>query len=116
MLLHYITGLGILLFGAIHVWTLFFTYPLQETIWETTLRFDSLPYAVLPVYRNILFAASLFGLLLCTTIHAMNGIRAVIAELIGARIRWVEAVLVAVGVFLVVYGTRTILIANNLLV
>jgi len=62
MLLHYITGLGILLFGAIHVWTLFFTYPLQETIWETTLRFDSLPYAVLPVYRNILFAASLFGL------------------------------------------------------
>jgi succinate dehydrogenase hydrophobic anchor subunit len=114
MLLHYITGIGILVFGSIHIATVFFTYPLQDTIWETTLRFDSIPYAVLPVYRNALLAASLFGLLLCTTVHAMNGLRTIIAELIGARKRWVEALLVAVGVFLMVYGTRTILIAHAL--
>ncbi|GBC71515.1 hypothetical protein HRbin02_01300 [Candidatus Calditenuaceae archaeon HR02] len=114
MLLHYITGIGILVFGSIHIATVFLTYPFQGTIWETTLRFDSIPYAILPVYRNALLAASLFGLLLCTTIHAMNGLRSIIAELIGARKRWVETLLVAVGAFLLVYGTRTILIANAL--
>ncbi|MCS7146287.1 MAG: hypothetical protein RMJ28_01795 [Nitrososphaerota archaeon] len=114
MLMHYLSGLGILLFGAVHIFTIFFTYPFQATIWETTLKFDSIPFAILPVYRNALLAASLFGLLLCTTVHAMNGLRTVIAELVGFRNKWVDRILIAVGVFLTVYGLRTILIAHLL--
>jgi succinate dehydrogenase hydrophobic anchor subunit len=114
MLLHYATGLGILVFGAIHVWVVFFTYPLQDTIWETTLQFDNLPFAVLPVYRNTLLALSLFGLLVCTTVHAINGLRVIIIELFGPRgiTTLLTKVLIGLGAFLVIYGTRTILIAN----
>lgn len=114
MLLHYVTGLAILFFGGVHVWTLFFTYPFQETIWETTLRFDSIPYAVLPVYRNILLAGSLLGLLASTTIHAFNGLKIILAELIGGRNKWIDRALVVVGAFILIYGTRTILIAHML--
>lgn len=114
MLLHYFTGIGILIFGGVHVFTLFFTYPLQATIWETTLRFDSIPYAVLPVYRNTLLATSLSGLLICTTIHAMNGLRTVIAELLGSRKKWVDMALIGLGAFLIFYGLRTIIIAHML--
>ncbi|MEM0445661.1 MAG: hypothetical protein QXO86_02120 [Nitrososphaerota archaeon] len=114
MLLHYATGLAILLFGGIHIWTLFFTYPFQGTIWETTMRFDSMPYAILPVYRNTLLALSLLGLLVSTTIHAFNGLRIILAELIGKRNIWIERGLFAIGAFLVIYGTRTILIAHML--
>jgi len=114
-LLHYVTGVGILVFGAIHVYTVFLTHPLQGIVWETTLRLDSLPYAILPVYRNVVLAASLFGLLLCTTIHAMNGLRTVLSELLRRRLKWVDRGLIILGAFLMIYGTRTILIAHSLL-
>ncbi len=114
MLLHYATGLGILVFGAVHVFVVFFTYPLQGTIWETTLKFDNIHFAILPVYRNAVLAASLWGLLLCTTIHSMNGLRVILLELLGERIvtRVLSRLLFLVGAFIMIYGTRTIIVAN----
>lgn len=116
MLLHYVTGIGILVTGAVHLWVVFFTVPLDQTIWETTMLFDNHPYAIMSVYRNALLASTLWLLLVFTTFHAMNGIRVIVMELIPDR-RLVSAakwVLVAVGLFLVVYGTRTILIAYSI--
>ena len=116
MLLHYVTGIGILITGAVHLWVVFFTVPLDQTIWETTMLFDNHPFAILSVYRNALLASTLWLLLVFTTYHAMNGIRVILMELIPNRsfvsaIKWV---LIALGLFLVIYGTRTILIAYNI--
>ncbi len=114
MLLHYVTGLGILVTGAVHIWVVFFTVPLDQTIWETTMLFDNHPFAVMSVYRNVLLASSLWFLLVFTTFHAMNGIRVILMELIPDRrfTRVAKWLLIALGLFLVVYGTRTILIAH----
>jgi succinate dehydrogenase hydrophobic anchor subunit len=116
MLLHYVTGLGILITGAVHIWVVFFTVPLDQTIWETTMLFDDHPFAILSVYRNALLASTLWLLLIFTTFHAMNGIRVIIMELIpDERVtRAAKWLLIALGVFLVVYGTRTILIAHSI--
>ncbi|MEN3047751.1 MAG: hypothetical protein ABDH63_03100 [Candidatus Caldarchaeales archaeon] len=114
MLLHYVSGIGILVFGAVHLFTVFFTKPLGETIWETTMLFEGHRFAVLEVYRNALLATSLWFLLLFTTIHALNGLRVIITELFPVRaVRTASKyVLLALGVFLMVYGTRTIIIAH----
>lgn len=116
MLLHYVTGLGILITGAVHIWVVFFTVPLDQTIWETTMLFDDHPFAILSVYRNALLASTLWLLLVFTTFHAMNGIRVIIMELIpDERVtRAAKWLLIALGVFLVVYGTRTILVAHSI--
>lgn len=116
MLLHYVTGLGILLTGAVHIWVVFFTVPLDQTIWETTMLFDDRPFAILSVYRNALLASTLWLLLVFTTFHAMNGIRVIIMELIPDErvMRAAKWLLIALGVFLMVYGTRTILIAYSI--
>ncbi len=116
MLLHYVTGLGILITGAVHIWVVFFTVPLDQTIWETTMLFDDHPFAILSVYRNALLASTLWLLLVFTTFHALNGVRGIIMELIpNERImRAAKWLLIALGVFLVVYGTRTILIAHSI--
>jgi succinate dehydrogenase hydrophobic anchor subunit len=116
MLLHYVMGLGILITGAVHIWVVFFTVPLDQTIWETTMLFDDHPFAILSVYRNALLASTLWLLLVFTTFHAMNGIRVIIMELIPDErvMRAAKWLLIALGVFLVVYGTRTILIAYSI--
>ena len=116
MLLHYVTGLGILITGAVHIWVVFFTVPLDQTIWETTMLFDDHPFAILSVYRNALLASTLWLLLVFTTFHAMDGIRVIIMELIPYErvMRATKWLLIALGVFLVVYGTRTILIAYSI--
>lgn len=116
VLLHYVTGLGILITGAVHIWVVFFTVPLDQTIWETTMLFDDHPFSIMSVYRNALLASTLWLLLVFTTFHAMNGIRVIIMELIPYErvMRATKWLLIALGVFLVVYGTRTILIAYNI--
>ena len=116
VLLHYVTGLGILITGAVHIWVVFFTVPLDQTIWETTMLFDNHPFSIMSVYRNALLASTLWLLLVFTTFHAMNGIRVIIMELIPYErvMRATKWLLIALGVFLVVYGTRTILIAYNI--
>ncbi|MCS6788497.1 MAG: hypothetical protein NZ733_04310 [Aigarchaeota archaeon] len=114
MLLHYVTGLGILVTGGIHLFTVFFTRPLGETVWETTLLFEGHQFAILEVYRNLLLASSLWLLLLFTTFHGLNGLRVILIELfpIKAVRSATKYALLIIGVALMVYGTRTIVIAH----
>ncbi|MCS7094894.1 MAG: hypothetical protein NZ988_03680 [Thaumarchaeota archaeon] len=114
MLLHYLSGVGILIFGGIHLFTVFFTRPLGETVWETTLLFEGHQFAILEVYRNMLLASSLWFLLLFTTFHGLNGLRVILIELFPNRAvrSATRYVLLFLGFALMVYGTRTIVIAH----
>jgi succinate dehydrogenase hydrophobic anchor subunit len=107
MLLHYATGLGILVAGGVHLFTVFLTGPYSQN-----LAFSS----VIAVYRNIILAATLELLLLFVDYHALNGIRVILIEFHQGT-KWergVSWILSVAGILLLVYGTRTILIANAL--
>jgi len=107
MLLHYATGLGILVAGGVHLFTVFLTGPYLQN-----LAFGS----VIAVYRNIILAATLELLLIFVDYHALNGIRVILIEFHQGS-KWergVSWILSVAGILLLVYGTRTILIANAL--
>jgi len=107
MLLHYATGLGILVVGAVHLFTVFLTGPYLEN-----LAFNS----VMAVYRNVILAATLELLLIFVDYHALNGIRVILVEFHQGE-KWergVAWILAVAGILLLIYGTRTILIANAL--
>jgi succinate dehydrogenase hydrophobic anchor subunit len=107
MLLHYATGLGIVLAGGVHLFTVFLTGPYVQN-----LAFSS----VMMVYRNILLAVTLELLLVFVDYHALNGVRIILIEFHQGT-KWergVSWVLAVAGVLLLIYGTRTILIANAL--
>jgi succinate dehydrogenase / fumarate reductase membrane anchor subunit len=108
MLIHYITGIVVLVAGGIHLWTVFLTAPVEEN-----LRFDNTPFAVLNVYRNWILAGSLEILLLAVAFHGFNGLRVILLELHqgSAWTKAVNLVVSLVAVAVAVYGTRTILIA-----
>jgi len=111
MILHYTTGLGILVFGAIHVAVVFLTAPV-----DVNLAFDNSPFSIINVYRNVFLALSLEGLLICTSFHAFNGLRVILMELTPSRTlrRVASIIMVLLAIVLTVYGTRTILIAHLL--
>jgi succinate dehydrogenase hydrophobic anchor subunit len=107
MLLHYATGLGILVAGGVHLFTVFLTGPYLQN-----LVFSS----VIMVYRNILLAVTLELLLIFVDYHALNGVRIILIEFHQGT-NWehgVSWVLSVAGILLLIYGTRTILIANAL--
>ena len=111
MFLHYATGLGIVIVGGIHLFTVFLTGPYLQN-----LAFTGGPYSVLAVYKNIILAATLELLLLFVDYHALNGIRVILIEFHQGT-KWergVSWILAVTGILLLVYGTRTILIANAL--
>jgi succinate dehydrogenase hydrophobic anchor subunit len=111
MLLHYITGIGIVVAGGVHLFTVFLTGPYLQN-----LAFSAGPYSVIAVYRNLLLAITLELLLLFVDYHALNGIRVILIEFHQGT-KWERGVswmLTVVGILLLVYGTRTILIANAL--
>ena len=105
--MHYITGLGILIVGGVHLFTDFLTGPYLQN-----LAFG----AVIAVYKNAILAATLELLLLFVDYHALNGIRVILIEFHQgpAWERGVSWILAVAGVLLLIYGTRTILIANAL--
>jgi succinate dehydrogenase hydrophobic anchor subunit len=107
MLLHYATGLGIVVAGGVHLFTVFLTGPYLQNLAFT---------AVIATYRNIMLAATLELLLVFVDYHALNGIRIILIEFHqGAKWeRGVSWVLSVAGILLLVYGTRTILLANAL--
>ncbi len=107
MLLHYATGLGILVAGGVHLFTVFLTGSYLQN-----LAFSS----VIMVYRNILLAITLELLLLFVDYHALNGVRIILIEFHQGTNweRGVTWILSVAGILLLIYGTRTILIANAL--
>jgi succinate dehydrogenase hydrophobic anchor subunit len=111
MLLHYITGLGIVVVGGVHLFTVFFTGPYLQN-----LAFTGGAYSVLAIYRNVVLVGTLELLLVFVDYHALNGIRVILIEFHQGPSweRGVSWVLTVMGILLFVYGTRTILIANAL--
>jgi succinate dehydrogenase hydrophobic anchor subunit len=107
MLLHYVTGIGILAAGGVHLFTVFLTGPYAQN-----LAFGS----ILAVYRNVVLAFTLELLLIFVDYHALNGIRVILIEFHQGQEweRGVAWILAVAGLLLFVYGTRTILIANAL--
>jgi len=107
MLLHYVTGLGILVVGGVHLFTVFLTGPYLQN-----LAFSS----VIAVYRNVILAATLELLLLFVDYHALNGVRVILIEFHQGSgwERGISWILSVAGILLLIYGTRTILIANAL--
>jgi len=111
MLLHYATGIGILLTGAAHLMTVFLVGS-----YEQNLAFSGGPYSVIEVYRNTILAMTLELLLIFVTYHALNGLRVILVEFHQGP-RWESGVkwsLLGIGVILLAYGTRTIVIAHSL--
>ncbi|MGA2784140.1 MAG: succinate dehydrogenase [Candidatus Bathyarchaeia archaeon] len=111
MLLHYVTGLGIVVVGFVHLFTIFLTGSYLQN-----LSFYGGPYSVLAVYRNLILASTLELLLLFVDYHALNGIRVILIEFHqgAAWERGVSWILTVAGILLLIYGTRTILLANSL--
>ena len=111
MLLHYLTGFGILLAGTIHLSTVFLTAPVYEN-----LQFTGGPFTVSNVYRNLLLASSLECLLLMVAFHGFNGLRVILIELYQGP-KWERAVTwltIVTAILAAIYGTRTIAIAYTL--
>ena len=72
--------------------------------------------SVIGVYRNVILAFTLELLLIFVDYHALNGIRVILIEFHQGE-KWesgVAWILTVAGLLLLVYGTRTILIANTL--
>jgi succinate dehydrogenase hydrophobic anchor subunit len=111
MLIHYATGLGIVVAGGLHLFTVFLTGPYLQN-----LAFSGSPYSVIEVYRNVMLAATLELLLIFVDYHALNGVRVILIEFHQGQTweRGVSWILTVTGILLLVYGTRTILIANAL--
>lgn len=109
MILHYATAVFIILFGAVHLAT-------HSFLWVGGYP-ESLVYsAVVAKYRDVLLALSLEGLLITVAYHGLNGVRAILLE-ISQDSRWKKAttwLLLAVGVVIVAYGTRTVIGAQFL--
>jgi len=89
------------------LFTVFLTGPYIQN-----LAFSS----IIMVYRNILLAVTLELLLVFVDYHALNGVRIILIEFHQGTNweRGVSWVLSVAGVLLLIYGTRTILIANAL--
>jgi len=113
MLLHYITGLGIIVVGGVHLITVF----LLGSYFQN-LAFMGGAYSIIAIYKNTIFAVSLELLLVFVDYHALNGIRVILIEFHQGRIweRGVSWSLLVTGILLLIYGTRTILIANAIVI
>lgn len=109
MLFHYISGMGILITGSVHLALLFFFGSYEENV-----SFDAGAFSVIEIYRNFAFALTIELLLIFVAFHAFNGLRVILIELHQGK-RWEMSVnwsLTTIAAFLVVYGTRTVFLAR----
>ncbi len=106
MLLHYITGILIMVLGAVHLATHSF---LGVEGYSFSLQYVS----SIERYSNPLFALTLELLLVTVAYHGLNGTRVVLLELKQGEqwdkiVNWLVLVL---GILIVAFGTRTVITA-----
>ncbi|MCS7209910.1 MAG: hypothetical protein NZ874_10110, partial [Fimbriimonadales bacterium] len=84
--------------------------------YEASMSFDGHPLSVIAVYRNLFLAATLQALLVLVAFHGFNGLRTILSELHQGPtyLKLLNAVVIAAAAVVVVYGTRTIVIAHLL--
>jgi len=103
-LLGYISGLLIVLFGAVHLATHSF---LGVQGYSESLRYIS----VISRYRNPIFAFTLEMLLIMVAYHGLAGVRTVLLESRQGK-KWekiVNITLTMSGIILVIFGSNTVL-------
>ena len=103
MWLQYITGLVILVLGALHFASL--------TFFGVSNYDQALTYAVVASrYTNVLWAAALETFLAVLSYHVFNGFRVILLELRqdSAWTKAVNATMFLAGLVVFLYGTRTI--------
>lgn len=106
MRIHYATGVAALFVVAVHI------------IMRLLMPFSaSLEYEnVIKNYQNIPYAILLETILLLIAIHGFNGLRIILLEL-RQNNRWeygVTIFTIAATIAVIAYGTRTVIVANNL--
>ena len=106
MKIHYITGVGALFVVALHI--------LMRLVVPYA---SSLEYGyVVSNYHNFLYAVALESILVLIAVHGFNGLRIILLELRQSPL-WENGVTVATiiaMIALILYGTRTIIIANGI--
>jgi succinate dehydrogenase / fumarate reductase membrane anchor subunit len=105
MKIHYITGIGALFTVAVHI------------MFRVIVPFgQSLSFQnIIMNYHNIPYVIILESILVLIAIHGFNGLRIILIELRQNR-KWENAVTIftiAAMVGIVIFGTRTIIIANG---
>ena len=106
MKMHYITGLAALFVVAVHV------LMRLVTSFSMSLEYEN----VVDNYRILWYALLLESILVLISIHGFNGLRIMLIEL-RQNAKWERLVTIftlAAMLIVVIYGTRTIIIANNL--
>jgi succinate dehydrogenase / fumarate reductase membrane anchor subunit len=106
MKIHYMTGVGALFVVALHI--------LMRLVVPYS---SSLEYGyVVSNYHNFLYAVALESILVLIAVHGFNGLRIILLELRQSPL-WENGVTVATiiaMIALILYGTRTIIIANGI--
>ncbi len=105
MKIHYITGIGALFTVAVHIkFRVIVPYGQSLSFHNVIMNYHNLPYVIL-----------LESILVLVAIHGFNGLRVMLLELRQNR-KWENAVTIftiVAMVGIVVFGTRTIIIANG---
>jgi succinate dehydrogenase membrane anchor subunit len=105
MKIHYLTGIGALFTVAVHI---MFRIIVP---FEQSLSFHN----IIMNYHNIPYVVILESILILVSIHGFNGLRVILLEL-RQNTKWENAVTIftiVAMIGIVVYGTRTIIIANG---
>ena len=104
MLIHYLSGLAILLLGATHFASLTF---LGIKNYDEALLYNS----IAAMYKGWTFLLEFF--LLFVSFHTFNGFRTILLELRqGRRYEQIVTVVTLIaGLLVFIYGTRTIILA-----
>lgn len=108
-LMHRITGLGVLLFLALHIVDTAFVYFAPDLYME-----------VITLYRSTLFGIGEIGLVFCVFFHGINGLRIAILDLFAPKawtialsrnaFRW------TLGLTFLLWVPATVLMVRNILI
>jgi succinate dehydrogenase / fumarate reductase, membrane anchor subunit len=106
MKIHYITAIAALFVVAVHI--------LMRLImpYDMSLQYEN----VVVNYRNIPYALLLESILVLIAIHGFNGLRVILLELRQNKI-WENGITIftiTAMIAIIAYGTRTIIMANQL--